>query len=151
MFAALYLYILAASKTANIEWTYPGIFLVLALVSFGLVTRGLIKRKLPGLVIYGYTLGISLLAIYFFHSAIQNMTGSEAWLVYVLLALPYPFLAFSIKDSRYWLPAFVKANKDEVGVNKVVFRSYVKGRVLILILLILLIIFTVWFVATTMR
>ena len=113
----------------NFYLLFVGVF------SFWIAARGLIQRKISGLIIYGSTL-LNLILVSWEGSIFLILDiGYGKWL---FLVITIPMLILSAIEGRYWLPGFAKANKDEVGVNKTIIHAYWKRRFIVVAIWIIL-------------
>lgn len=118
-----------SDKGYNLYLFFVGVF------SLWIAARGLIQRKIPGLIIYGSTLLNLIFVSWFGNILLFDGLLDKKWL---LLVVTIPMLFLSAIDGRYWLPTFAKANMDEVGINKTIIRAYWKRRVIVVTIWIIL-------------
>lgn len=118
----------------NLE--YSIVLVIVGIISFWLVGKGLFKRKIPALVLYA-GIFLNVLLVHYAGNVFPTALNKHVWLFPALVLL---VLLYSSIDGRYWLPNFNKSNADEVGVNKKIVRAFWKKRIIIVSILTIFII-----------
>jgi hypothetical protein len=114
--------------------------LIVGIGNFWLVTRGILKRRIPAVVMYGSALlnFLPIILILIFLPENRN-----AGLLFSTLAIS--LLAFLTRNGWVWLPAFAKKNHDEIGINKVIFKTHRRKRIRILVVVLILMTSLAWY------
>ncbi len=107
---------------------YGILLFFVGVISLWVAAKGLIQRKIPGIIVYGSTLLNLILVSWLGNIILFEKLMDKKW---ILLMVTVPMLILSATEGRYWLPTFAKVKTDEVGINKTIVRAYWKRRAVV--------------------
>ena len=110
-----------------------------------IASKALIYRKVPAPVLYGCFVGATVLVglmgtMVRLHDAGAGLRSQWWYEPALTLGIVLPVVMYSMLSSRFWLPAFARANPDEVGIKQSIDRGFKRNIVITIMVWVMVIV-----------
>jgi hypothetical protein len=101
------------------------LWIIVGAACFWFVSKGIVFRKVAAPMVYGFLAGSALM--YGLLGEVKFPTTHMGFAPMVIL----PLLFYSALTGYFWLPAFARAQPDEVGIKKSIGMAFARRNVIV--------------------